>query len=465
MSRTNSTDWAPWNPVTSARLQDFNEDIDNIYATGSDHFKVYHLSAQPALQVTIGPGTFRVWGTEWQYAGWTLTVSASVTTYIMIDTAGVIQTSTTAWNSLYTRLAVVVSGVSTITSITDWRNKVVGGVLWGIVFDDTQGTNTTPNDYNDSTFKAQLKTITNIGLNGIAEWTYARLIWWRGQMSSTFGLAYETAYTDSWIYHRTWATTTWNAWEKIWKMWIDFFGTGADGNVTISSNTTLTRDMHYNNLTVNTTFTLNTDWYSVYVKEKLLNNGTIADNWSNAFGTTPWGWWHFRKAWTTASTISNDYLWKWGKWGWWWTFVWSPALQDNTYTGWKFTPNNPYDIGRILANRFIGAGGVTWQNGWFWGYNPGAWGGSAGLVYICAMRVLWNGAFNAIWWNGAAAATIDAWYGSGGGGGWSGGAIFIITNHNWFTGTNNVSGGTPWATSGALVPTAWDPGIYKMIII
>jgi len=47
----------------------------------------------------------------------------------MIDTAGVIQTSTTAWNSLYTRLAVVVSGVSTITSITDWRNKVVGGVL------------------------------------------------------------------------------------------------------------------------------------------------------------------------------------------------------------------------------------------------------------------------------------------------------------------------------------------------
>ena len=29
------------------------------------------------------------------------------------------------------------------------------------------------------------------------------------------------------------------------------YGSGMDGNVTISANTTLTRDMHYNNLTIN----------------------------------------------------------------------------------------------------------------------------------------------------------------------------------------------------------------------
>ena len=29
------------------------------------------------------------------------------------------------------------------------------------------------------------------------------------------------------------------------------YGSGNDGNVTISTNTTLTRDMHYNNLTIN----------------------------------------------------------------------------------------------------------------------------------------------------------------------------------------------------------------------
>lgn len=214
MPRQNSTSWASWEAVAASRLNDFNEDIDDLYATGSDHLKVYHLAAQPALQVTIGPGTYRVWGTEWQYAGGTLTVGASVTTYIMIDTTGTIQTSTSAWNSLYTRLAVVVSGASTITSITDWRNKVVGGVLWGLVFDDTRGSWTTPNTYNDSTFKAQLKNLSDIGLNGIASWTYARLLGWRWQTSSTYWNAFETAYTDDWIYHRNWATTTWWAWRK-----------------------------------------------------------------------------------------------------------------------------------------------------------------------------------------------------------------------------------------------------------
>lgn len=129
MPRKNSTAWVPNAPITAVRLEDFNEDIDDAYATGSDHLKVYRLAADPALQVTIGPGTYRVGSVEGQYAGWTLTVGASVTTYIMIDSAGAIQTSTSAWNGQYTRLAVVVSGASTITSITDWRNKVVGGEI------------------------------------------------------------------------------------------------------------------------------------------------------------------------------------------------------------------------------------------------------------------------------------------------------------------------------------------------
>lgn len=129
MPRINSTAWAAWNPVLGTRLEDFNEDIDNLYATGSDHFKVYHLAAQPALQVTIGPGTYRVGSAEGQYAGGTLTVGVSVTTYIMVNSAGVIQTSTSWWNGQYAKLAVVVSNATIITSITDWRNKVVGGEI------------------------------------------------------------------------------------------------------------------------------------------------------------------------------------------------------------------------------------------------------------------------------------------------------------------------------------------------
>lgn len=60
-----------------------------------------------------------------------------------------------------------------------------------------------------------------------------------------------------------------------------FYGDGSDGDVTISSNTTLTRDMFYNDLTVNATFTLNTGSYRIFVKGTLTNNGTIARNGNN----------------------------------------------------------------------------------------------------------------------------------------------------------------------------------------
>lgn len=56
------------------------------------------------------------------------------------------------------------------------------------------------------------------------------------------------------------------------------FGDGADGDVTISSPTTLTRDMYYNNLTVNSTLT--TDGYRIFVKGTLTGTGTI--DWGTA---------------------------------------------------------------------------------------------------------------------------------------------------------------------------------------
>jgi len=73
-----------------------------------------------------------------------------------------------------------------------------------------------------------------------------------------------------------------------------FFGDGSDGNVTISSNTTLTRDMYYNNLTIADTFTLNTANFDVYVMGtltqqgtgKLANNGGAGGNGGNASGAT-----------------------------------------------------------------------------------------------------------------------------------------------------------------------------------
>jgi len=59
------------------------------------------------------------------------------------------------------------------------------------------------------------------------------------------------------------------------------FGDGSDGDVTISSNTTITRDMYYNNLTVNAGVTLSCGGYRIFVKNKLTNNGTISANGGN----------------------------------------------------------------------------------------------------------------------------------------------------------------------------------------
>ena len=53
------------------------------------------------------------------------------------------------------------------------------------------------------------------------------------------------------------------------------YGQGTDGDVVISSNTTLTSDKYYNNLTVNNGITLLTNGYRIFIKGTLTNNGFI----------------------------------------------------------------------------------------------------------------------------------------------------------------------------------------------
>lgn len=67
---------------------------------------------------------------------------------------------------------------------------------------------------------------------------------------------------------------------------VSLYGAGIDGDVTISVNTTLIRDMYYNNLTVNLGVVLNTNGYKVYVKDTLTNNGTIGTAGNNGTNGT-----------------------------------------------------------------------------------------------------------------------------------------------------------------------------------
>lgn len=53
------------------------------------------------------------------------------------------------------------------------------------------------------------------------------------------------------------------------------YGPGTDGTVVIASNVTLSRDMYYDNLTVNSGSTLNTNGFRVFVKNTLTVSGTI----------------------------------------------------------------------------------------------------------------------------------------------------------------------------------------------
>jgi hypothetical protein len=53
------------------------------------------------------------------------------------------------------------------------------------------------------------------------------------------------------------------------------YGSGADGTATISSDTTLTRDYYYQDLTINSGKVLQTGGFRLFVKGTLTVNGTI----------------------------------------------------------------------------------------------------------------------------------------------------------------------------------------------
>jgi hypothetical protein len=64
----------------------------------------------------------------------------------------------------------------------------------------------------------------------------------------------------------------------------ELYGSGADGNVTISSNTTLTRDMYYNNLTISDGIHLNTAGYKVFVRNSLSLSSASANQATTSIG-------------------------------------------------------------------------------------------------------------------------------------------------------------------------------------
>lgn len=127
MPRKTSQTWNVGDPVLSARLNHFNTEIDNLFSGGSDKMKLYQLAGD-GLLVRIGAGAWRVGDNDGTYPGGSFTVTDNVTTYVMLDTAGNFQYSTSSWNPNYARVGRVVASGGTCTLI-DHRTDVVGGLL------------------------------------------------------------------------------------------------------------------------------------------------------------------------------------------------------------------------------------------------------------------------------------------------------------------------------------------------
>ena len=283
---------------------------------------------------------------------------------------------------------------------------------------------------------------------------------------------------------------------------LNIFGAWEDGDVVISSNTSLTGDKYYNSLTINNGFVLSPAWYRIFVKWELINNGTIRNNgsngstWGNAVVGSGWGGWAAGTAassWTLGATYAG-----WAGGGGWsfnngaggagganstntalgigviwlvgWTW-WSWSGGAGGWGGWTWTYTNPKTRATTLVNSLIYRDIVdtnsifiwSWSSGWggwgrgaannwagsYWGGGWG-WGGSAGWsIFIAARKITNNWTIEANggngWlWGNSTWSGID-WWGNGGWGSWGSGGVITLIYASKTTWTITVTWGTKWA--------------------
>lgn len=284
-----------------------------------------------------------------------------------------------------------------------------------------------------------------------------------------------------------------------------FFGDGSDGDVTISSNTSLTRDMYYNNLTINNGFVLSPKGYRIFVK------GTLNCEWTGKIASNGWAGWVGTAAingWPTpggsawavdysGTTLPNPTVWVTGGAG--GAIAGSAGTAGTNITlnstgqvavaGWAGgagdsgaggvggtagagtdSPKSPartyqsaynlYDLiaGTITRHQISptggGGGGGGGQNSWA---TPNGWGGggsgATGWFITIFANIITNLNVEAIGGAGGAGGTTNL-SSAGGGGGWAGGnGWFIVIFYSAKTTvTATVTGGAAGAGWVATAP-------------
>lgn len=253
------------------------------------------------------------------------------------------------------------------------------------------------------------------------------------------------------------------------------FGDASDGDVTISSLTTLSREMHYNNLTITSAGRLKPNGCRIFVRGTLTINaggsidddgfsatdqvgrtGFVARNYLGGQGTNAGSGWS-----VNAVNQANG-----------------NAAINNSNCSLNDTNTTPLGgTGGNSSSRTGGAGGTAPQNatpqkwsgrildgrGSFGAFNGGSGGGGgaatvtaittgpfvsggggsgAGIVWIAAATVANSGNISANGGNGANASLGVGTGSCGGGGGGGGGLVAIITRSTTIGGTVSAAGGT-----------------------
>ena len=256
----------------------------------------------------------------------------------------------------------------------------------------------------------------------------------------------------------------------------------SDGNVTISINTTLTRDMFYADLTVNTWVILDPAGYAIYVSGTLTLSWTAkiarnGNNWTNAVLNWGWAWWAALasgtcwpcEGWVTWSSggTSNGVNWVngtwaassgysavtaasgwngWSTWAGWSTWgTWATSVQWIRY-------NRLYDLAQALSAIMSPSRGIfsTAPYGWTpWAWSGWAWAWGGGGMYGWGGWGSWGNGWNIFIYANILAGTwtIEAKWGT-----WGNGSVYSIAFSGW--------GGWGWGGSGwvvTLVYNSWTP--------
>lgn len=285
-----------------------------------------------------------------------------------------------------------------------------------------------------------------------------------------------SGFTINHLYEMNAANTTWID-SNIGGVGI--YGDGNDGAVTISGNTSLTRDMYYSTLTVDSGVTLTPSGYRIFASTSVTVNGTISAKGGNASGITAGtavgsgtlgggtdggaGKSGEQANGNSSSALTNSLGGRGGSGG-------NGGSYTGGVSGTITAPTAASGSVRHLPNAInlylFPSGTLTSVKGGTGGGggacdasvdtpSSGAGGAGGGVMMICAptITVSGTGTVTSKGGDGSAGSGTNGWGGGGGGGG--GGIIMLIYSIYSNSGTVTVAGGA----LGAGYPSATENGV------